>query len=71
MMQDMINKIMTRLVVTLLLMMVVGVSKMYAQETPDYSGTYFIANGKGYSSTNIASNYYLVPATNANYESHI
>jgi hypothetical protein len=69
MMQDMINKIMTRLVVTLLLMMVVGVSKMYAQETPDYSGTYFIANGKGYSSTNIASNYYLVPATNANYES--
>jgi len=51
----------------LLLMMVVGVSKMYAQETPDYSGTYFIANGNSYSSTNAANNFYLVPATNANY----
>ena len=33
----------------------------------DYSGTYFIANGNGYSSTNAANNFYLVPATNANY----
>ena len=33
----------------------------------DYSGTYFIANGNGYSSTNIANNFYLVPATNSNY----
>ncbi len=33
----------------------------------DYSGTYFIANGNGYNSTNIANNFYLVPATNSNY----
>lgn len=33
----------------------------------DYSGTYFIANGNGYSSTNAANNFYLVPATNSNY----
>lgn len=32
-----------RLVVTLLLMMVVGVNGVKAQETPDYSGTYYIA----------------------------
>ncbi|MBQ7513691.1 MAG: chitobiase/beta-hexosaminidase C-terminal domain-containing protein [Prevotella sp.] len=57
--QDMNDKIMTRnignltrglstcevrLAVTLLLLMVVGVSGMKAQETPDYSGIYYIAS---------------------------
>ena len=30
-------------------------------------GTFFIANGNGYSSSNVANNFYLVPATNSNY----
>ena len=30
-------------------------------------GTFFIANGNGYSSSNVANNFYLVPATNFNY----
>ncbi len=34
----------------------------------DYSGTYFIANGNGYKSADVANNFYLVPATNSNYE---
>lgn len=49
----------------LLLMMTVGATGAWGQT--DYSGTYFIANGNGYSSTNAANNFYLVPATNANY----
>lgn len=49
----------------LLLMMTVGATGAWGQT--DYSGTYFIANDNGYSSTNAASNFYLVPATNANY----
>ena len=31
-------------------------------------GTFFIANGNGYSSSNVANNFYLVPATNSNYD---
>ncbi len=46
------------------LVMLLGATGVWAQ---DYSGTYFIANGNGYSSTNAANNFYLVPATNANY----
>ena len=49
----------------LLLMMTVGATGAWGET--DYSGTYFIANGNGYSSTNAANNFYLVPATNANY----
>ena len=49
----------------LLLMMTVGATGAWGQT--NYSGTYFIANGNGYSSTNAANNFYLVPATNANY----
>ncbi len=30
-------------------------------------GTFFIANGNGYNSSNVANNFYLVPATNSNY----
>lgn len=47
----------------LLLMMTVGATGAWGQT----DGTYFIANGNGYSSTNAANNFYLVPATNANY----
>jgi len=49
----------------ILLMMTAGSAGAWGQT--DYSGTYFIANGNGYSSTNVANNYYLVPATNSNY----
>ena len=51
--------------ILVLLLLAVGI-KAWAV---DYSGTYFIANGNGYSSTNVANNFYLVPATNSNYES--
>ena len=64
-----------RLVMMLLLMMVVGVCKMWGQ-TPDYSGTYYIAsngnaalangnadNNYAYSPSTPATNYYLVPAS--------
>lgn len=53
------------LLLMLLLMMTVGATGAWGET--DYSGTYFIANGNGYSSTNAANNFYLVPATNANY----
>ena len=48
-----------------LLLLIAGANGAWAQT--DHSGTYFIANGNGYSSTNIANNFYLVPATNSNY----
>ena len=54
-----------RLVVSMLLLLTLGSGNVWGQT--DYSGTYFIANGNGYSSTNAANNFYLVPATNANY----
>ena len=56
-----------RFSVLVLLMMVIGAHKVWGQETPDYSGTYFIANGNGYKSNDVANNFYLVPATNSNY----
>lgn len=49
----------------MLLLLVMGAHGAWGET--DHSGTYFIANGNGYSSTNAASNFYLVPATNANY----
>ena len=54
-----------RSLLLLAVMMVGGTTGAWGQT--DYSGTYFIANGNGYSSTNAANNFYLVPATNSNY----
>ena len=54
-----------RKLLLLMVMMTVGATGAWAQT--DHSGTYFIANGNGYSSTNIANNFYLVPATNSSY----
>ena len=50
------------------LLLMVGVNTVWAQDPDDYSGTYFIANGNGYNSTDATKNFYLVPATNSNYE---
>ncbi len=55
-----------RLIISLLLMMTVGVNGVWGQDT-DYSGTYYLANGNGYNSGNVANNFYLIPATNADY----
>ena len=48
----------------ILLLLLAGANGAWGQD--DYSGTYFIANGNGYSAT-VANNFYLVPATNSNY----
>jgi hypothetical protein len=48
-----------------LTMLVFGGTGMWAQT--DYSGVYYIANGNGYDAANTANNFYLVPATNADY----
>ena len=58
-----------RLAVTLLLMMVVGVNTVWGQINIDFSGKYCIANKNGYNSSAPESNFYLVPATNSNYNS--
>lgn len=55
--------------VVMLLLMVVGVGEVWGQETPDFSGIYFIANGKQlensdlyYNNNNPSVNFYLCPA---------
>lgn len=54
-----------RLVVTLLLMIVVGVSGVKAQVGTDYSGTYYISsNNKGSRGGTTAARFYLCPSTN-------
>ncbi len=55
------------IVVLISLLFLTGGIGAWAQT--DYSGTYFIANGNGYKSADVANNFYLVPATNSNYES--
>ena len=55
------------MLMSMALLLMVGVNTAWAQEPADYSGTYFIANGNGYNSTDVANNFYLVPATNSNY----
>ena len=59
------NKTGLRFAISLLLMFVLGINTAWGQETPDYSGTYYIAMpGKGsYDPTSVSSNFYLVPTT--------
>ncbi len=38
---------------------------MWGQD--DYSGVYYLGNGNGYNAENVANNFYLFPATNADY----
>ena len=52
------------IVVLIFLLVLTGGIGAWAQ-----TGTYFIANGNGYKSDDVANNFYLVPATNSNYES--
>lgn len=49
-----------RLVISMLLMMVLGVNSVKAED--DYSGYYYIANYKSYSETDHTQSYYLCPA---------
>ena len=63
-----------RLVVTLLLMLAVGVGSVKAQETPDYSGIYYIASSdargtttSNYNSTTPTDNFYLCPTDEENW----
>ena len=55
------------MLMSMALLLMVGVNTVWGQEPANYSGTYFIANGNGYSSTDATKNFYLVPATNSNY----
>ncbi len=50
--------------ISLLLMLVLGSGSVWGQ---DYSGMYYLGNGNGYNAENVANNFYLVPATNADY----
>ena len=52
--------------ISLLLMLVLGSGSVWGQT--DYSGVYYLGNGNGYNAENVANNFYLVPATNANYD---
>ncbi len=54
-----------RLVVSLLLMLILGSGNVWGQD--DYSGVYYLGNGNGYNAENVANNFYLFPATNADY----
>ena len=49
-----------RLVVSMLLMLTLGSGSVWGQETPDYSGTYYIGS-HGYVEANTTTNYYLCP----------
>ena len=42
------------------LMLLLGISKAWGQESPDYSGTYYIGS-RGYVEANTTTNYYLCP----------
>ena len=55
-----------RLVVSLFLMLTLGTGSVWGQT--GYSGVYYLGNGNGYNVGNVAGNFYLVPATNANYD---
>ena len=59
-----------RLVATLLLMMVVGVSGVWGQTGTDFSGMYYIANAVGFKSNTPSSNWYLIPACSAFYDNN-
>ena len=65
-MSSIVQKIKSLVVLISLLFLTGGIG---AWAQTDYSGTYFIANGNGYKSADVANNFYLVPATNSNYES--
>ena len=54
-----------RLVVSLFLMLTLGTGSVWGQT--DYSGVYYLGNGNGYNAENVANNFYLLPATNADY----
>ena len=54
-----------RLIISLLLMLTLGSSSVWGQD--DYSGVYYLGNGNGYNAENVANNFYLLPATNADY----
>ena len=60
------NKTALRLALSLLLMFLLGINTAWGEET-DYSGVYYLGNGNGYNAGNVAGNFYLVPATNADY----
>ena len=55
-----------RLAISMLLMITLGTGSVWGQT--DYSGVYYLGNGNGYNVGNVAGNFYLVPATNANYD---
>ena len=59
------NKTALRLALSLLLMFVLGINTAWGQ-TPDYSGTYYIANYNdgSYNSADKTDNFYLCPASN-------
>ena len=60
------NKTGLRFAISLLLMFVLGINTAWGQET-DYSGVYYLGNSNGYNAENVPNNFYLLPATNADY----
>ena len=61
---DYTKQVINKLVVALA-MLALGSAAAWAQT--DYSGVYYVANGNGYNAGTPANNFYLVPATNADY----
>lgn len=64
-----VNKF-SRVLGVILILMEIGAGDVWGQIDIDFSGKYCIANKNGYNSAAPETNYYLVPATNSNYNNN-